>query len=243
MSPVLLVVLLSAVLGVVRVWSYRRRGHGVARALGLHLNWREIRNAGVGTGIAFAAVGATFLVAYTTGSITFSGVGSAAPLAEDLLSFVMVPLQEELVFRSCLLGGLLILLPERKAVGIGISAAIFGGLHMLNPHATLLSGLGSTLGGITYGIAFVATEAVWLPFGLHFGWNYALGPLFGFSLSGGKPARGTFVQQENVGSVWVTGGEYGPEGGVLGLFGHVLVFLLLIVLLAHVRQPDPMRQD
>jgi uncharacterized protein len=237
MSPVLLLLLSAVVLGIVRIRSFRRRGRGLLAALGLSLDLRELGHLGIGLAIAFLATGATFLVALATASIHVTSVGSTAPLTADLLSFVMVPFQEELVFRSAFLGGLLVLWPTRRAAAIVAAAAIFGGLHMLNANATLLSGLGSTLGGIAYGSAFAATEAIWLPFALHFGWNYFQGPVLGFAVSGGKPLHGTFVQQSNVGPTWFTGGEYGPEGGVVGLVGRAVVLMLLVAWIAYGRRP------
>jgi uncharacterized protein len=232
MSTTLVVLLGSAILGALRIWRYRRNGMGIRRALGLSLDRRGLLEAGTGMVIAAFAVGLVFTVAYATVTIEVLAVGPPAPLWGDLLSFIMVPFLEELVFRSALLGGLLVLMPNRAWTAILISASIFGGLHLENSHATLLSAAGSGLGGIAYGIAFAATRRIWLPFGLHFAWNYVQGPVLGFALSGGKPLRGTWVQQHSIGPTWFTGGEYGPEGGVVGLVGRVIVLLGLFALFA-----------
>jgi membrane protease YdiL (CAAX protease family) len=61
--------------------------------------------------------------------------------------------------------------------------ALFGLLHARNPHATWLS-IANTAGfGMLFGYAYVRSRDLWLPIGLHFGWNLAL-PLFGANLSG-----------------------------------------------------------
>jgi uncharacterized protein len=232
MSPVLLVVLLSAlILGLLRISRYRREGFGIRRALGLSLNWRAAGDASVGIAVSTVGVLAIFATAYAVRAIEVTEIGSPAPLWNDILSFVMVPFLEELIFRSALLGGLLILMPNRAWAAILLSAAVFGMLHLENSQATALTALGSTLGGVTYGIAFAATQNLWLPLGLHFAWNYVQGPVLGFALSGGKPLRGTFIQLESVGPTWFTGGEYGPEGGAVGLVGRaaVLIGLLAVV--------------
>jgi uncharacterized protein len=232
MSATLVVVLGCGVLGVFRIWRYRRNGIGILRALGLSLDGRSLGEAGTGMVIAAFAIGLTFTVAYATATIEVLGVGPPAPLWDDLLSFMMVPFLEELIFRSALLGGLLVLMPNRAWAAIVISAGIFGGLHLGNSHATLLSAAGSMLGGSAYGIAFAATQKIWLPFGLHFAWNYVQGPVLGFALSGGKPLRGTLVHQQSIGPAWFTGGEYGPEGGVVGLTGRAIVLFGLLAVLA-----------
>jgi uncharacterized protein len=231
MSPILVVLLGSVILGVFRILRYRRSGFGIFRALGLSVDRRGLGEAGAGIVIAAFAIGITFTVAYLAATIEVLAVGPPAPLWDDLLSFLMVPFVEELVFRSALLGGLLVLMPNRAWAAILISAGIFGGLHLENSHATFLSAVGSTLGGIAYGIAFAATQKIWLPFGLHFAWNYVQGPVLGFALSGGKPLRGTVVHQQNIGPDWFTGGEYGPEGGVVGLIGRVIVLFGLFAIL------------
>jgi hypothetical protein len=239
MSLNAVVILLSALLGLGRVWNHRRRGVGPLVALGLPLNLRELGNAALGATIGLFAIGMTFLVAYATRHVEVVAVGPPAPLVNDIVSFLAVPFIEELVFRSALLGGLLVILPpNHKWVAVICSAVVFGGLHALNEHATLLAVLGSTLGGLSYGIAFATTERIWLSFGLHFGWNYAIGPLFGFPISGGIVKRGTFVHQHSVGTSWFTGGDYGPEGGVVGMVGRVLVLALVLAWLAHLRRKE-----
>jgi uncharacterized protein len=232
MSPIPVVLMAAAILGLLRIWRFRRAGIGVGTALGLAPGRHGPGEAGIGMAIAACAVGVTFIVAYATATIEVLTLGPPAPLWSDLLSFVMVPLLEELIFRGALLGGLLVLMPTRAWAAILLSAAIFGGLHLQNSHATLLSGVGSTLGGIAYGSAFAVTRRIWLPFGLHFAWNYVQGPVLGFALSGGKPLRGTWLQQQSTGPAWFTGGEYGPEGGVVGLIGRVVVLCGLCAVLA-----------
>ena len=237
MSLKAVVILLSVLLGLASVWSHSRRGMGPLLALGLPLDLRELGNAALGAAIGLFAIGATFLVAYTTRHVDVVAVGPPAPLVNDIVSFLAVPFVEELIFRSALLGGLLVILPpNHKWVAVTCSAVVFGTLHGLNEHATLLAVLGSTLGGLSYGIAFATTERIWLPFGLHFGWNYAIGPLFGFPISGGIPKRGTFIHQHSVGASWFTGGEYGPEGGAVGMVGRVLVLALVLAWLVHHRR-------
>ena len=54
---------------------------------------------------------------------------------------------------------------------------------MGNENASIF-GIGNTmLWGVLLGFAYLRTRALWLPIGLHFGWNFAL-PLFGVNLAG-----------------------------------------------------------
>ncbi|PWU10269.1 MAG: hypothetical protein C5B51_04655, partial [Terriglobia bacterium] len=106
--------------------------------------------------------------------------------AGGTLAFVTVMLAggavgEELLFRGY---GFQVLLgsfgPYATIIPVGI---IFALLHGGNPNATWF-GLANTAGfGILFGYAFLRTRDLWLPIGIHFGWNLTL-PLFGVQLSG-----------------------------------------------------------
>ena len=106
--------------------------------------------------------------------------------------------------------------------GIG---ALFGFLHSFNPAATPLS-IANTAGfGVLFGFALLRTHDLWLPIGLHFGWNAAL-PLLGTKLSGFT------IQVTGYRLVWKnsdlwSGGDYGPEASLLAT--AVLVILAAVV--------------
>ena len=223
----LLIIVGALLLAGYRVWSLRKRGVPAAAALGFGLDRRPFINLAVGTVISAAAMSAIFLLEWSRGLLAVTRVSPVAALAHDLSSFVAVPLIEEFLFRCALLGALLLLV-RPPSVAIVISAGLFGGLHAVNANASVLSVVSTTLGGLAYGIAFAATERIWLPLGLHFGWNYAQARVFGFSISGG-PVRGPapFILQHDAGPALFTGGLYGPEGGVIGLGARVFVLTLV----------------
>jgi len=104
---------------------------------------------------------------------------------------------------------------------------LFGLLHAGNPHATWF-GIANTAGfGVLFGYAYVRSRDLWLPIGLHFGWNLAL-PLFGANLSGIKIINEiTGHRMEwTAGQLW-SGGEYGPEASVLTTGVLLIVFVFL----------------
>ncbi len=111
---------------------------------------------------------------------------------------------------------------------------LFGLLHSSNPNASWL-GLANTAGfGILFGLAFLRSRDLWLPIGLHFGWNLTL-PLFGVNLSGItiKPTGVTLLW--NTGPLW-SGGDYGPEASLLT--SAVLVLLLIFIWKLPIRAQD-----
>jgi membrane protease YdiL (CAAX protease family) len=137
---------------------------------------------------------------------------------------------EELLFRGY---GFQVLLraagPFTTILPVGV---VFAALHASNPHVTTL-GLVNTAGfGMLFGYAFVRSHDIWLPIGLHFGWNITL-PLFGVSVSGITMRLTGYRLQWNVGPLW-SGGDYGPEASILT--SVVLFALFLFVWKAPVRR-------
>lgn len=102
---------------------------------------------------------------------------------------------------------------------------IFAALHGGNPNASRL-GLANTAGfGILFGYAFLRSHDIWLPIGLHFGWNFTL-PIFGVNVSGLTIRLTGFTMRWSAGALW-SGGEYGPEGSILTSAVLFLLFLYL----------------
>ena len=91
--------------------------------------------------------------------------------------------------------------------------ALFAVLHGGNPNSTWMGVVNTAGFGILFGYAFLRSGDLWLPIGLHFGWNFTL-PLFGVNVSGLTMRLTGYEMQWSVGPLW-SGGEYGPEGSVL----------------------------
>jgi membrane protease YdiL (CAAX protease family) len=93
------------------------------------------------------------------------------------------------------------------------ASVLFGLAHLGNQNATSLGIFNTMVWGVLLGYAYVRTGALWLPIGLHFGWNFTL-PLFGVNLSGFTMGVTGYALEWRAGELW-SGGGYGPEGGVL----------------------------
>jgi membrane protease YdiL (CAAX protease family) len=92
-------------------------------------------------------------------------------------------------------------------------SALFGAVHLWNPDARgILSwSFFNTLGvGLLFALARIRTGSLWFSFGLHFGWNFFQGAVFGLPVSGLREFT-TFVIGTAHGSSALTGGAYGPE--------------------------------
>ncbi|HLK22793.1 MAG TPA: type II CAAX endopeptidase family protein [Bryobacteraceae bacterium] len=102
---------------------------------------------------------------------------------------------------------------------------LFGLAHSQNLHFTWLALFNTVLWGIALGYAFLLSGDLWLPIGLHFGWNWML-PLLGANLSGFTMGVTGYVLHWKIGELW-SGGEYGPEGGWLTSVVVVALFFFL----------------
>lgn len=103
----------------------------------------------------------------------------------------------------------------------GSSAAVIGSscLFVL-VHWTLFS-LDSMLllsnlfvAGAMLGIVFLASRSLWLPIGIHFGWNLAQGPILGLPVTSVDIWPSDLVNL--TGAEIMTGGNFGVEGGIVG---------------------------
>ncbi len=82
--------------------------------------------------------------------------------------------------------------------------------------ATLTGLLNVALAGVLLGAAYAATGRLWLPIGLHLGWNFAEGPIFGTAVSG-TDIGPSLIVGDLEGPVILTGGEFGPEASIVGV--------------------------
>lgn len=101
-------------------------------------------------------------------------------------------------------------------IALGISAAIFGLLHLLNPGATLLNAAAISIeAGVLLAAAYMLTRRLWLCIGIHIAWNFTQGGVFSVAVSGGS-SKG-LLQAKMVGADWLTGGSFGAEASVVAL--------------------------
>ncbi len=92
-------------------------------------------------------------------------------------------------------------------------AVLFGLAHSQNLNFGPLALFNTILWGVVLGYAYLRSGDLWLPIGLHFGWNWAL-PMLGANLSGfTMDVTGYAMHWKIEGPL--SGGAYGPEGGLL----------------------------
>jgi hypothetical protein len=129
-----------------------------------------------------------------------------------LLVLFISATNEELVFRGYPFQRLVESLGPPGAVAV--SSAFFGLAHLGNSHHTWISTINTMLVGVPLSIAYLRTRSLWMPVGMHFTWNYVQGFVFGFPVSG-HTFSPCLLKVQVQGSAWLTGSDYGPEGGLL----------------------------
>jgi membrane protease YdiL (CAAX protease family) len=184
------------------------------------------------TGLLISTVGMLVIAAL----LTVSGVVDVVDAGFDLsvlllgtLVFAISGLVEEVLFRLLVLGGLRRLLHSAVAALV-LSSLAFAGLELLTTDGTTtLSVISTVLGGFMYGVAYLRSGRLWLPVGLHFGWNWVQGTILGFPVSGTTDYSGAFATLRTTGADWLGGGDYGPEGSVFSLVGRLVIIALVVV--------------
>lgn len=189
------------------------------------------------TSVVFAVELATGLIAVADLLVTRSGLGfgalSFAPaLVLTFVLFVAVGVGEEVFFRGYLMTNLaeglngLGPVGPRPAIATAaiLTSAIFGLVHLGNPNATVVSALNITVVGVFLAGAYVVTDDLGVPIGVHVTWNFSLSSIYGFPVSG-ITTPVTVLDVRQTGDPLVTGGEFGPEAGLV-------VYLALAVAIA-----------
>jgi hypothetical protein len=108
-----------------------------------------------------------------------------------------------------------------------VSSLVFAMVHVLNPNVQPLAILSIFFAGLLLATAYWVSRSLWLPIGLHIGWNLTEIHIFGFAGSGlTEPA---LVRSVVHGPELITGGEFGPEGGILGVVAPLIGIAILVV--------------
>jgi len=204
--------------------------------LDLGLRWNRSSGGNVALGVAGGILAACLVVAPPL----VAGAAHLVPTPASHPSFSAIPYLacvlaigasgEELLFRGY--GFQLLIASIGEWTAVLPVAVVFGLAHGGNPNASWL-GVANTVGfGVLFGYAYLRSRDLWLPIGLHFGWNLTL-PLFGANVSGLRMNVTGHEIAWTAGKLW-SGGDYGPEASVLT--SGVLVLLILYVWKAPVRR-------
>jgi hypothetical protein len=158
---------------------------------------------------------------WTTGDGTLFDWVRSAGLTAAALS--LPALSEEVIFRGVplvLLAGVIGRWPAVVATSL-----LFGLSHLGNPDATPLGLVNISLAGMLLGAVFFSPGGIWAAWGAHLGWNLSLAAL-GAPVSG-LPLAIPLLEYHPGGPDWVSGGAFGPEGGILASVATISAIILV----------------
>ncbi len=188
-------------------------------SLGLRLSLDASNDVLIGFLIGGVALALVFFLELGLGWIRIENLAWQTQSLQDMYinafnilgMFILAAFAEELMHRGYILQNLEAGL--NTLWGVVLAAAVFASMHLSNPFATPLSFVGVFLAGLMLGYAYVRTRQLWLPLGLHIGWNFFEGVVFGFPVSGFATYR--LIDSSNQVAAWLSGGDFGPEGGLI----------------------------
>ncbi len=161
---------------------------------------------GAGVGILGGGLSFSFNSGAPAGSI-------ASTLLISFLVFAAAAAFEEALFRGYMLQTFV-----RSGLAwpaIIATSLLFGAVHLGNPNANWISSANTALAGIWFGVAYLKTRDLWFVTGLHLAWNWTQGAIFGVEVSGLTDiVKQSVLRETDSGPTWLTGGDYGIEGGV-----------------------------
>lgn len=189
------------------------------RALGCALTENWLVNLISGLVIGALSIGFAVLIAVIFGGLTLSfnqTAGSSAillTLGITFLVFSVAAAFEEALFRGYILQTFA--RAHLAWLSIGLTSVFFASVHLNNQNSNWISTVNTALAGVWFGVAYLKTRDLWFPFGLHLMWNWMQGAVFGIEVSGLKDiATAPLMRENDSGPAWLTGGDYGIEGGI-----------------------------
>ncbi len=204
-------------------------------AQGLHLRkgWAGEAGMGIAVGWGTAVICALFMVLAGGIAIVLSTQAQAWTwFALDALYFALVALAEEVAFRGY---GFQRFASVVGPVGASLGfAAYYGLVQALLPGSSRLSFAVAFVLGLVLSAAYVRTQALWVSWGLNFGWKASRALIFGLTVSG-VSSHSSVVEGDPMGPFWLTGGGYGLDASWLAFF---LMLALIPVVFRLTRELD-----
>jgi membrane protease YdiL (CAAX protease family) len=248
-SLIILQVILALPASLLATWIARRKlDHRSFRSLGFTVDSRTAPDLILGFLIPAGMMGAVFLLQLglrwiRLDDFLWNGINPSSSLlwiGVYFFTYLAVGFYEELLFRGYYLLNL------RDGINllwaVILTSIAFGLGHLTNPNSGLLATLLTAGAGFFLAFAWFRTGSLWLPISLHAGWNFFLGPIFGFPVSG--LSTPSLIRQSTAGGPdWLSGGAYGPEGGLITLVAISLGMLLVWFYTRGRQRKDPSGSD
>jgi membrane protease YdiL (CAAX protease family) len=192
------------------------------------LAWRKVwRDGPIGLALGVVFISSVVAALWLAGSYEVTGTNPEVEWFRYLLlAGLGTAIAEEIVFR-----GVLFRIAEE---GLGtwaavlMSALFFGGIHIINPGATVWSSIAIAIeAGVLLGLAFHLPRSLPLVMGIHMAWNFTQGAVFGIPVSG--VAIPGYLVSSRPGPEWLTGGAFGAEASVVGVLMSAVASVAMLM--------------
>ena len=191
---------------------------------------RQMRTIGIGWLVSTVYFSTVMACLYLSGNYVVTSVQFNLDSQLCWLGiFLLVGISEEIACR-----GIIFRLISDKwnvATGLVVSALLFGFLRLFNEGAAVWSSLALALNsGWLMAIAYAYHQTIWVPIGMHWGWNYIQGNIFGCSVSGQATGLTPLITPSISGPDILTGGEFGPEASIITIVIGIAISIVYTVL-------------
>lgn len=204
-----------------------------ARDLGFAIDRRAARQTLLGTSVGAAGLMVALVPMAAAGALRYDGDAGgvsayAGTLAADFGVLGVAAAAEEAVYRGYAFQVLAAAVNPVAATLAG--SAAFAWAHAQNPNVGPFAFANIFLAGVLLSIAVLRSGSLWLATGIHVGWNWAMASLADLPVSGLEFFDTPLYEPGLHGAEWLTGGSFGPEGGLAGTIGFAAALGLLLVL-------------
>ncbi len=206
-------------------WFDRQTGAIAEQGWPLRPGWRREAGVGLAAGWAVALVCVLPMALFGGIAIFFTPQFSQwGWLAADAAYFAFAALAEEMAFRGYAFQRLERMAgPTRAALSF---AMLYAALQSLLPGASRASFAVSFVLALVLSVCYLRTRALWMSWGLNFGWKASRALLFGLAV-GGDASHSPMVQGDPMGALWLSGGSFGLDGSWLSFFALLALLPVL----------------
>ena len=164
------------------------------------------------------------IVFFITGDVRFDRIQFSLPFLVSwilvLIGYIFQTAAEEIYIRGWLIP--IISYHKNAYLAILISSTMFSYFHLNNNGASWLSTVHLFVFGLFTAVYALKRGNIWGPCGFHFAWNFIMGNVYGFHVSG-FDSESSLMYFTTSNRTFITGGEFGIESSVISLFGYIIV--------------------
>jgi len=211
-------VTLAAALGAGAIVIVRFDGRRIG-ALGFALTSATIHELGIGLAIGAGSIVLVTAALAVMGTIGFAGqagsiAGWASAVGAHFAILAVAAAAEEALFRGYAFQALS--RATGPAVAMLATSVAFALAHRGNPGVDAIALLNIFLAGVLLAAAYLRTRSLWFATAVHLGWNWGMASLLDLPVSGLDLLDTPLYEPAVGGPAWLTGGPFGPEGGLAG---------------------------